>query len=209
MAERRRCRGLLIVFEGLDGAGKTTQLQRLAARLAQAGYDVVCLKEPSSGPWGQKIRQLAAQGRRAAQELEWFLADRRDNVEHHIAPALAQGKIVLLDRYYFSTMAYQGALGYDPAVIQKRNEAFAPPPDLVLLLEVPAEVGLERLQRPRDAFEELDYLRRVEEIFARLHFPTLRRIPGTLPPEEVHARVWAQVQALLARQGQCVRTKGK
>jgi dTMP kinase len=195
---------LFIVFEGLDGAGKTTQIRLLYDHLRQEGYNVVCLKEPTGGPWGQKIRHLAQHGRRGvppATELEWFLEDRRQDVEENIRPALARGRIVVLDRYYFSTMAYQGALGCDPEVIRTRNEAFAPSPDLLFLLEISPAEGLQRVQQDRklDDFERLDYLEQVAALFAQMHFPYLRRIPATLKPEAMHARIWQEVQAALAR----------
>lgn len=194
--------GFFVVFEGLDGAGKTTQLRLLSVHLRQEGYGVVCLKEPTNGPWGQKIRQLAHQGRQGvtpATELEWFLQDRCEDVEQNIRPALARGQIVLLDRYYFSTMAYQGALGCDPEVIRQRNEAFAPPPHLLLLFEIAPSEGLQRVQQQRqpDGFERLDYLEHVAAIFAHMHFPYLRRIQAGLAPEVVHARIWQEVQAAL------------
>lgn len=194
--------GLLIVFEGLDGAGKTTQIRFLAARLRQEGYDVVCLKEPTDGVWGQKLRQLARQGRQGlapATELEWFLQDRREDVEQNICPALARGQIVLLDRYYFSTMAYQGALGCDLEVIRQRNEAFAPPPHLLLLLDISPHQGLQRVQQQRqlDGFERVDYLQRVAAIFAQMDFPYLRRIRAAAAPEVVHAQIWQEVQHTL------------
>lgn len=195
--------GFFIVFEGLDGAGKTTQVRLLDEHLRQEGYHVVCLKEPTDGPWGQKIRHLAQHGRREvtpATELEWFLEDRRQDVEQNIRPALARGAIVILDRYYFSTMAYQGALGCDPETIRKRNEAFAPPPNLVFLLEISPIQGLQRVQTDRepDDFERLNYLEQVAARFAQMHFPYLRRLPATLEPEAVHARIWQEVQAALA-----------
>ena len=120
----RLCRGLFIVFEGVDGAGKTTGTP-LSRAPAGASYDVVCLKEPTEGPWGQKLRQLAQHGRQEippATELEWFLQDRREDVEHNIQPALARGQIVVLDRYYFSTIAYQGALQLDPEEIGRATK---------------------------------------------------------------------------------------
>ena len=195
--------GLFIVFEGLDGAGKTTQVHLLAERLQHQGYAVVRLKEPTAGPWGQKLRRLLQHGRQGvtpATELEWFLADRREDVAQNIQPALAQGKIVILDRYYFSTMAYQGALGYDPDVIRQRNETFAPPPDLLFLLEIPPDRGLQRVQRQRtpDSFERQEYLERVAALFARMDFPYLRRLQATLPPETLHAHIWHDVQAAIA-----------
>ena len=203
LPRRRLCRGLLIVFEGVDGAGKTTQVRLLAQHLRRAGYDVVCLKEPTEGPWGQKLRQLAQHGRQhvsPATELEWFLQDRREDVEQNIRPALARAQIVLLDRYYFSTMAYQGALHLDPEAIRVRNEAFAPPPDLLFLLDLPAEQGLQRV-RQRGAlshFERLDYLERVAAIFTAMRFPYLTRIDASAEPTTIQERIWQAVASLLA-----------
>jgi dTMP kinase len=203
LARRRIHQGFFIVFEGLDGAGKTTQLHRLAHHLQQQGYAVVCLKEPTEGVWGQKLRQAAIQGKTnitPEQELAWFLADRRDDVERNIRPALARGQIVLLDRYYFSTMAYQGARGWSPQKLQRQNEAFAPPPQLLFLLDIPPAQGLDRIRQYRhlDAFERLDYLERVAAIFANMDFPYLRRIQAMQSPETVHALICKDVQAALA-----------
>lgn len=202
MTRPRHSCGFLIVFEGLDGAGKTTQVGLLAARLQQAGYDVVCLKEPTNGPWGQKLRHLAQQGGHVDPELEldWFLRDRQEDVTQAITPALARGQIVLLDRYYFSTMAYQGAMGLSPEAIRTQNEAFAPPPDLLLLLDVPVEQGLQRVQQ-RGAlshYERQDYLTRVAAIFADMQFPYLRRLDATPAPAVVHEAIWQALTPLLA-----------
>jgi dTMP kinase len=203
-ATQRLTQGLLIVFEGLDGAGKTTQARKLSEQLQQAGYAVVSLKEPTDGPWGQKIRRLAQEGRQGvapATELAWFLEDRRQDVIQNIRPALAHGQIVILDRYYFSTMAYQGALGCDSETIRQQNEAFAPRPDLLFLLEISPAQGLQRVQQDRepDNFERLDYLQRVAALFAKMQFPYLCRLPATLAPEVIHTRIWQEVQAALAR----------
>ena len=196
------CRGLLIVFEGLDGAGKTTQLRWLADFLRSRNLRVSCLREPTDGPWGKKLRQLMLNGRGAVTpetELEWFLNDRRQHVDQCIGPALDRKQIVLLDRYYFSTMAYQGALGHDPRDIQMRNETFAPPPDLLLLLDLPPAVGWQRLQQ-RGApshFERLDYLEQVAQIFNVMDFPYLRRIQANQEPQTVRSQIRHEVQKLL------------
>ena len=194
------------MFEGIDGAGKTTHVRLLDERLRRAGYDVLCLKEPTEGLWGQKLRQLAQHGRQAispATELEWFLLDRREDVERNIQPALARGRIVVLDRYYFSTMAYQGALQLDPEEIRARNEAFAPPPDLLFLLHLPATQGLRRVRRrgTLSHFERLDYLERVAAIFAAMDFPYLRRIDASADLRVVQEHIWQEVALLLARAG--------
>ena len=102
-------------------------------------------------------------------------------------------------------MAYQGALGYDPQDIQARNEAFAPPPDLLLLLDLPPEVGWQRLKQrgtPSSHFERLDYLERVAGIFDTMDFPYLKRIPADREPQAVQAQVRREVQELLQRHAQ-------
>ena len=136
-----------------------------------------------------------------ATELEWFLQDRREDVEHNIQPALARGQIVVLDRYYFSTIAYQEALQLDPEEIRARNEAFAPPPDLVFLLHLPAAQGWQRVRQrgTLSHFERLDYLERVAAIFAAMDFPYLRRIDASADPLTVQEHIWQEVAALLAR----------
>lgn len=197
-------RGLLIVFEGLDGAGKTTQLGLLYDHLCRQGHDVVRLREPTDGPWGQKLRRLMAHGRgdvTPATELEWFLNDRREHVDQQIRPALDRKQIVLLDRYYFSTMAYQGALGCDPQSIRARNEAFAPPPDLLMLLDLPPAVGWWRLKQrgTPSHFERLDYLKQVAGIFDAMDFSYLRRIPADQAPEAVQSQVRRETKQLLER----------
>ena len=197
-------RGLLIVFEGLDGAGKTTQLGLLDDYLRGRGYEVVCLHEPTDGPWGQKLRRLMREGRgdvTPETELRWFLNDRRQHVEQRIRPALERGQIVLMDRYFFSTMAYQGALGHDPRDIRALNEAFAPLPDLLLLLDLPPDVGWRRLtQRGTPShFERQEYLEKVAVIFNAMDFPYLQRIRAGQELEAVQSEIRRQVQALLAR----------
>lgn len=164
--------GTLIVLEGIDGTGKSTQAKRLGEWFASQGREVVLSREPTSGPWGTKLRESAATGRLSPEEeLEYFLNDRRQHVEELVAPALAAGKVVILDRYYFSTMAYQGARGFDPAEIRRRNEAFAPVPDLLLVMDLDVDISLERIGSRGDVaneFEKRENLERCREIFLSL-----------------------------------------
>src|ERR1700760_2647970 len=122
--------GLLVVFEGTDGAGRTTQAGLLEDWLAPTGVEVVRTKEPTNGPWGRRVRESATTGRLSPdEELHAFLEDRKEHVPQLIKPAIAKGQIVIVDRYYFSTAAYQGARGRDPVELLRINEAFAPKPD--------------------------------------------------------------------------------
>jgi dTMP kinase len=162
--------GVLIVFEGIDGAGKSTQARSLVRRLRVRGFVVSYFREPSRGRWGREIKRQAkvAGSLTPEQELELFLKDRRDDVERNLAPALRRGEVVVLDRYYFSTIAYQGAKGLNPARIRRMNEKFAPRPDLVFILDVGPDAGLSRIsgRKTRDIlFERAGYLRKVRRIF--------------------------------------------
>ena len=142
--------GLFIVIEGIDGTGKSTHARRLGGWFESQGRVVVLSREPTDGPWGKKLRESAATGRLSPEdELEYFLNDRRQHVTEIIAPALAAGKVVILDSYYFSTMAYQGARGFDPAEIRRRNEEFAPVPDLLLILDLEVDHSAAAHRRPR------------------------------------------------------------
>jgi dTMP kinase len=165
-------RGRLIVLEGIDGTGKSTQAKRLGEWFVSQGREVVLSREPTSGPWGRKVRESAATGRLSPEdELEYFLKDRRQHVEELIAPSLAAGNVVILDRYYFSTMAYQGARGFDPVEIRRRNEAFAPVPDLLLVMDLDVDISLERIGSRGDVaneFEKRETLERCREIFLSL-----------------------------------------
>ena len=195
---------MLVAFEGIDGTGKSTQIRLLAESLRDMGHNVMVTREPTDGPVGQRIRELFTSRAEVSQEeeLELFLADRRQHVAEVIKPALSAGRIVLTDRYYLSTAAYQGAAGLDPAEIIRRNEQFAPVPDLVLLLVVPPALGVKRIRTLRgeslNAFEQEKELKKVAEIFDLLDRGYIRRIDASQSVEEVQRKVFAAVQQLLA-----------
>lgn len=192
--------GLFIVIEGIDGTGKSTQAKRLAEWFHARGREVVLSREPTDGPWGKKLRESATSGRLSPEEeLECFLNDRREHVEMTIKPALGEGKVVILDRYYFSTMAYQGARGFDPAEIRRRNEAFAPQPDLLLILDLSVESAHGRIGSRGDTaneFEQRDTLTRCREIFLSLQNEPFARVIDAEPSlNEVSADILAVVTA--------------
>jgi dTMP kinase len=197
-------RGHLIVLEGIDGTGKSTQTKRLGVWMESLGHTVVLSREPTDGPYGSKLRASAATGRLSIQEeLGLFLKDRRDHVETLIAPNLADGRSVILDRYYFSTMAYQGARGLDPVEIRHTNEAFAPQPDLLLILDIDVDVSHQRIGLRGDAvneFEQEETLERCREIFLALKDePFARVIDASRTLDEVSQSIREEVSRFLAR----------
>ena len=201
--------GRLIALEGLDGCGKSTQLSRLAAALRARGHTVVETREPTDGETGQRIRSMARSGRRVSpeQELDWFWQDRREHVERVIGPALAAGHWVLSDRYYLSTVAYQGAHGLDWREILARSEAEFPVPDAVLLFELSVTEGLARTRaRPGAAepvFEREEHQRATEAIFRALELPYLVRVDAAGDVETVTRRALAALDARLGEEEPC------
>lgn len=184
---------MLLALEGVDGSGKTTQARLLAGAVQRRGHKVVLTREPGSGPAGQKLRRYLAGPTRhlsPAVELALFVADRREHVAQVIKPALAAGCVVITDRYYYSSVAYQGALGLNPAHILAANETFAPRPDLVFILTLPPALAVARLcrspGRSRQVSEGLDYLKQVAAIYASLTGPHIRRVNAAASPGAVH-----------------------
>jgi dTMP kinase len=165
--------GILIVFDGIDGGGKTTQAKLLADILTAAGETVTLSKEPTDGPWGKQLRASATTGRMSlADELHAFTEDRKQHVAALIAPALARGEIVILDRYFYSTIAYQGARGGDVAAIEAEQRAIAAQPDVAFIPDLDVSTALTRISHSRgeipNEFEQFDSLSKVRQIFLDL-----------------------------------------
>lgn len=194
--------GLLITIEGIDGSGKTTQCAMLADWLRSQGEAVARFSEPTKGPIGEEIRRLARAGRADAQrEFELFLEDREQDVRTNIMPNLEAGHIVVMDRYYISSIAYQGARGLSPAAIMEANEKIAPRPDLVILLRLPVRTALERVRSREEhgpnLFEREDYLAQVDAGFEALDWPEIRRVDSSRSAAEIHEDVKRIVAPLL------------
>jgi len=181
---------MLIAIEGIDGAGKTTLANALVDTLQSFGQAAVYTKEPTHGQWGALLRASAHSARLTLEEeCDYLERDRREHVVGLIDPKLLAGAHVVLDRYYYSMAAYQGAAGADPAMILARNMAFAPRPDITFLLDLPVEVGLERIRRRGDvpnAFETNATLEDCRAIFNSLQLPEIVRIDATASIERVH-----------------------
>jgi dTMP kinase len=194
-------RGLFIVLEGIDGAGKSEQAGRLAAWLRASGQTVVETREPTDGVWGRRYREWARAARgpieaSAAEVLQFFVEDRREHVEAVILPALSRGDVVVCDRYAASTRAYQAAQGIDRDKLRRLFEADEfPRPDLELWLRIPVGPALERLgDGATERFERAAFLERVDLEYARLD---LTEVDATGSPDEVERAIRARVEPLL------------
>lgn len=196
-------RGRLVVFEGVDGSGKSTQLRLLADHLRARGIDSRTTHEPTNGTWGQRIRAMARSGERVApeEELRWFVEDRREHVVRVIEPALAAGQLVLSDRYFLSTVAYQGARGLDPQRLLAQAEAEFPPPDLAFVFTIDPSRGLARVAArggtAEPAFEEAAFLARADAIFRAIERPWIARVAADAEESQVHAEVCATLRLRL------------
>lgn len=201
--------GRLIVFEGSEGAGKTTQLRLLSDRLHAEGMDVLTLREPGGTALGDSIRALLldpAQHITPSAEALLFMASRAQLVHDEIDPALARGVVVLMDRFFLSTYAYQiDGRGLPEAEVRKSNALATGGriPDLTIVLGITAGEGMDRAtaRGEQDRIERLgdDFHARVEQAFTRFVSGDWQRthpecgpivaVDGRGNPSEVHERV--------------------
>jgi dTMP kinase len=200
--------GMFVVFEGGEGAGKSTQLQRLASVLTTEGYDVVVTREPGATPEGRKVRELLldpASTLSPRAEALLYAADRAQHVAHVVLPSLARGAVVLSDRYVDSSLAYQGAgRALEPQEVAQLS-AWATQglvPALTVLLDVDPAVGLARATGEPDRIEQesLAFHRSVRQSFLDLAAADPRRylvVSAALGPDVVHATVLERVRRLL------------
>jgi len=194
-------RSVFICIEGLDGSGKTTQAKILVKNLRRKGFDAVYTTEPSVGRVGKLIRSFVLDRERrvpVALEALLFAADRVDHLENVVKPLLKQGRVVVCDRYVYSTLAYQGAAGLDLGWIEHINR-FALKPDLALLVDVPSDVVVKRLKRKKTVMETKRNQEKVREVYLKLVAEKqLVCIDGDRPVREVASDVLKTVSALLA-----------
>jgi dTMP kinase len=202
---------VFITFEGLDGSGKTTQVELLKRALEADGHEVVATREPGGTELGEAVREVVLH--RHEEIVPWaeaalFAAARAQLVERVIAPALARGATVLCDRYIDSSLAYQGA-GYGNDMTELRTlQDFATAglrPDLTLLLDVPVEVGLERTRRRAEwnrfeDTEEVAFFEAVREAYLRFagdEPDRFRIVDGSASVDEADAAIRSAVEPLL------------
>jgi dTMP kinase len=188
--------GKLIVFEGLDASGKSTQARLLARRLSEAGVDVVSTREPGGTPIAESVRTVLLEKRHQEllpfSELLLFMVSRTQNTHEVILPALRAGRTVVASRYRLSSMAYQGyGRGLDLDMIGQLNEAATSGtlPDLTFLIDVPAEYTMRRKadRGDRIEIESIEFHHRVRQGFLELTRgdPTVHILDGTRSVKEI------------------------
>jgi dTMP kinase len=210
-------RGRFITLEGGEGAGKSTQVRLLVARLEERGIEVVATREPGGSPRAEELRNVLLSGAAArfgpAGEAILFSAARIDHVDNRIEPALARGAWVLSDRFADSTRAYQGALGkLDRRFILalERIAIANARPDLTIFLDIPPEAGLLRVSKrrngePADRFEAegIEFhanLRNAFREIAKAEPDRCVTVNALAPEDEVAAAIWREVEERLLAQ---------
>ena len=207
-------RGLFITFEGTDGAGKTTQIQRLSTELRQTGYDICLTREPGGTPISEQIRDMLLNpdhGEMAATtELLLYAASRAQHVSEIIKPALESGKIVISSRFADAMVVYQGyGRGLDLERINRLNRIATDgvTPDVTFVLDLPVEIGLQRVQKSRGGLdrlerEKIDFHQRLRDGYRALaeqEPQRLKLVDAQASPEQVYAQIEAAIQPLLQK----------
>ena len=212
--------GKFITFEGLDGCGKSTQLEREASRLRRQGHTVTITQEPGGTATGRRIRDIVVRATSdplsVPAELALMFAARSQNIEQVILPALQGGNIVLCDRFTDSSIAYQGyGRGISPDAIRALEDLFCRGlrPDLTLILDIDPETGMNRAsernrvaqeKESRFEMEGLEFFRRVRqgyEAIGTLEPGRVRLLDGKGSTDEVHNRVRELVDGFLKAGG--------
>jgi len=166
-------KSIFCVFEGIDGSGKTTLIQETQKKLLKSGItqsDLLVLREPTSGETGLKIRECLSHETPPSRE-EWirlFIEDRKYNVKNNIFPALEKNQIILQDRYFYSTAAYQGDLEISPSpeeVLEMNLSCGFPLPDILFFLDISPEESLERVERYRQSKENFETLSQQKKFY--------------------------------------------
>jgi dTMP kinase len=194
-------KGIFIVIEGLDGSGKTTQSKFLAKKLEKT-HKVLLTAEPSLGKIGTFIREdYLYEDKRLPTEAEalLFAADRIEHLYSEVKPALEEGKLVICDRYIYSSLAYQGSAGLSLEWIKTVN-ARALQPDFSIFIDVPPEHVIERLQRKKSVMETLETQQKVRQVYLKyVEKGELVRIDGDRSKETVAEDLNAKVLVLLKK----------
>jgi dTMP kinase len=197
-------KGLFICVEGLDGCGKTTQTKLLVGKLREMGCDAAYTAEPSRGKIGKFIKKHCLHGEMRTSpivEALLFAADRFEHVESEVIPALNAGKIIVSDRYVYSSLAYQGAAGLDLGWIEMIND-HAIRPDMAIFVDVEPETVIKRLKPIKSVMENLETQRKVREVYVKfVEKGELVRIDGNRSEKGVADDISKVVLRFLEKRG--------
>jgi len=197
-------KGFFVCVEGLDGCGKTTQTKLLVRKLRKTGWDAVYTAEPSHGKIGRFIQKYCLHSEKRTSpivEALLFAADRFEHVTKEVIPALNEGKIVVSDRYFYSSLAYQGATELDLKWIETINK-HAIQPDLAIFVDVEPEAVIKRLKPKKSVMENLETQRKVREVYVRfVEKRELVRIDGNNSKKEVAGDILKVVLNFLEKRG--------
>lgn len=193
-------KGNFIVLEGIDFSGKTTHSKKLVEWIKSKNYRVIATEEPTEGAIGKLIRNYLKRGDVSPTVFALlFAADRVEHIEKVINPLLSEGVIVVSDRYVESSIAYQAAGGLDVEWIENINR-FAIEPDLTILLDIDPEVALTRKKEVRDSFENVEFLKKVRQIYLeRARIKKHYIIDANRTIELVHQEIVKHVEPLLLK----------
>lgn len=194
--------GLLVVFEGLDGTGKSYTLKYVMESLVREGLTVVDFREPSYGKYGTMLRSKFESGERflPAEEASLFVIDRLFNLEYNILPSLEKNAIVLLDRYFYSSIAYQGASGLDPKMVLDLNRPVIINPDTVIIFDNDVDISLSRISKNRNtttSMEKKEYLLKVQEIYRSMEALNIQIVDSSVDLVDLQNTVLALVKKAL------------
>ena len=191
-----------IVLEGIDGSGKSTQLELLIKWFQAKKITTVITKEPTQGEWGQKIRKFISSPDLKGESPEriqiLYILDRKEDIEKNIQPALQNNKVVLAERYFLSTLAYGEASGISWKRLWDLHKQLIgqdfPQPDITFLLDIDPMVAFEHLQKTGeslDYFETLERLRKIRGAYLHLskNFKNIHIINTELKSEKIHEQI--------------------
>jgi len=205
LPKKRLKKGLFIVFDGIDGCGKSTIVAKMNDYLKNLGYDIVTTHEPSSSKYGFEIKEIVNRRKEASKEelLRLFKLDREENVAHEVLPALDKKKIVICDRYYHSTLAYQLEIEEWPKFLESVIK-----PDLTLIFDVNVTLGLARVTQKyhedkRTIFEEPEILEKTRQKFLlmpRYLEENIEIVDASKTISEVLAKVKEEVMKLVEKE---------
>jgi len=199
-------KNLFIVFDGLDGSGKGEMIKRLEKYLGKKKLKILVTKEPTGGYYGKEIREILKKEKDpkmgAEKCLALFVADRKEHLINEIEPFLEKGGVVICDRYYYSTIAFQHTQGIDMEQIIYQNMSFKTP-DITFILDLPAKMALGRVDKRGDGkekFEQLEFMKELRKNFLKLKETlddNIKIIDSSRSKDEVFNQIKEEIDKLI------------